>query len=40
MYDDFAGTELNASLWTKLDQIHRGGLYHPDNVEVPSPPTK
>jgi hypothetical protein len=34
MFDDFSGTELNTSIWTKLDQIHRGGLYHPDNVEV------
>jgi hypothetical protein len=32
--DDFNGTELNASIWTALDQIHRGGLYHPSNVAV------
>ena len=34
MRDDFNGTKLNTSLWTALDQIHRGGLYHPSNVAV------
>ena len=34
MRDDFNGNTLNTSVWTALDQIHRGGLYHPSNVAV------
>jgi hypothetical protein len=32
--DDFNGSVLNVSKWTVLDQIHRGGVYTPDNVFV------
>jgi hypothetical protein len=32
--DDFAGTELNMSLWNVLEQVHRGGVYTKQNVRL------
>lgn len=32
--DDFDGTELNASRWNVLEQVHRGGVYTKENVRV------
>ena len=34
LLDEFNGPQLNNSIWTALDQIHRGGVYKPENVLV------